>query len=556
MDLRTNGLLSIDNSQEIDRIEIDVIEEYNSFIGKFIKINSLSDTSLFLTASCRNTIVSKTHDIFCRIALLENSLKQGKCPDKIEVDNKFVASAINQVLAVHNCNDVKVNYQRSNILILILLNIVKIIYIAFNSWLWTRFNLKVRPKDKVLLLDTFLFKDSFDSSGYYHDRYYNNHETYLDKHHQSKIFFAPTLYGLKHPWDYISLFKQIKLSDRNFLIKESWLKLSDYLFAIFNSIIIPLRIKKYPNFRGIDVSQILRKEVLSDVASPSLFRALCQYRFIKRLSKENVQICGAVNWFENSVNDRALNLSFRSYYPKTNVRGYQGFMPIRYYASLQPQSYELLAGVLPNELYVINEETRLLYKKTCKDLPLKLSPAFRFSYLFDLKDKRSHSDKMVLISLPGAGMDAESIGIIRNYLFIADSLDSNVRVMVKVHPTRKIKQLIKLASEFSDQRLEYTNKGIPELLESANVLISSGSSVCVEAVSAGIPVAIYGSRSGITMNPIQSTVPNSNWCVFYSEQQLKTFLKVAFSKDDRISIVNKLFTPINRENAMELFKCI
>ena len=557
MDLRTNGLLSIDNSKEIDRIENDVIEEYNSFIGEFIKINFLSDTSLFLTASCRNTIVSKTHDIFCRIALLEKNLTHGKYPDLVKVDNKFVAKAIKQVLSAHKCNNVKISHDNTrNIFVLILLNFVTIFYIALNSWLWTRFNCKVRPKDKVLLVDTFLFKNSIDSSGFYKDRYYSNHEAYLTEQQLSGLYFAPTLFGLKNPWNYISLFRRIKLSDRNFLIKESWLKLSDYLFSLYFSIIIPLRVKKYPYFRGIDVSHIIRREVLSDIASPSLFRALCQYRFIRRLSKETVHICGVVNWFENSVNDRAFNLSFKKYYPNTYVKGYQGFMPIRYYASLQPQSYELMASVLPNELYVVNDDIRTLYKKTCKDLPLKLSPAFRFTHLFDLNDKRSDSDKIVLISLPGAGMDNNSIGMIQNYLLIADSLGKRVRVIVKIHPTSKKDHLMKLAPEFSDPRLEYTSKGIAELLESAYVLISSASSVCVEAISVGIPVAIYGNRSGVTMNPIPKTVPVCNWCVFYSEDQLKNFLKKALIKDERKTIVTKLFMPVGKENTRELFRCI
>ena len=558
VDLRTNGLLSIDNAKKIDIIENNTIVEYNAFVDEFIKINCLANTDLLLTASCRNTIISQTHDAFCRIALLEESIKKDKCQDCIRVDNKFVADAMNQVLIRNKCTNTKINYQSSsNIFVLVLLNLVKTIYIALNSWFWPRLFLsKIKPKGKVLFVDTFLFKNSFDSSGRYQDRYYTRHEAYLTKQEQNRMYFAPTLYGLKHPWDYISLMKHIKSSDRNFMIKEAWLNLSDYLFSIFYSIIIPLKIKKYPTYHGIDIEHIVRREVLCDIASPSLFRALCQYRFIRRLSKENVDICGVVNWFENSVNDRALNLSFKDYYPKVSIKGYQGFMPIRYYASLQPQSYELKARVLPDVLYVMNEEVMSLYRKTCKDLPLKLSPAFRFSHLFNLQDRRSLVEKMILISLPGAGMINESVGIIRSYLLIADSLDQNVRVVVKAHPTCTRKQLIKLASEFSDQRLEYTDKDIPELLESAYVMISAASSVCVEAVAVGIPVALYGSRSGITMNPIPLNVPNNIWSIFYSEDQLEYFLKEALNKNDRISIVNKLYAPINKENTMELFECV
>mgnify|MGYP004003313095 len=39
VDLRTNGLLSIDNAKKIDIIENNTIVEYNAFVDEFIKIN-------------------------------------------------------------------------------------------------------------------------------------------------------------------------------------------------------------------------------------------------------------------------------------------------------------------------------------------------------------------------------------------------------------------------------------------------------------------------------------------------------------------------------------
>lgn len=557
-DFRINSLLSNDNAKKIDIIERDTINEYNAFIGEFIKINSLASTDLLLTASSRNTVVSRTFDTFCRISLLEKIIKKDKCQGSIRVDNKFVADAFNKVLVKNKCVNTKITYQRSsNIFVLVSLNLLKTVYIALNSWFWPLlFHNKIKPKGKVLFVDTFMFKNSFDSSGRFHDRYYTNHEAYLTSQQQSNLYFAPTLYGFKHPRDYISLLKQIKLSDRKFLVKEAWLNIFDYLYSILYSFVIPLKIKSFPTFHGIDVSNLVRREVLCDIASPSLFRALCQYRFIRRLSKENINISGVVNWFENSVNDRALNLSFKDYYPNLSVKGYQGFMPIPYYASLQPQSYELKARLLPDILYVVNKEVISMYQKTCKGLPLKLSPAFRFSHLFNLQDRRTSSEKVILISLPGAGMVNESLGIIKSYLLIADHLDNNIRVIVKPHPTLTRQQLMKVAIEFSDYRLKYTNKKIPKLLESVNVVISVASSVCVEAVAVGIPVAVYGSRYGITMNPIPTYVPSNIWSIFYSEAQLEGFIKKALKKSDRTSIANKLFTPVNKKNTTELFECV
>ncbi len=556
LDLCSNGELSAEDAKLIDFLGAKVREEYDEYIGSFIEANKLKGLNLLLAASCRNTLVSKIHDSFCRIALLEEKIKQRQCPDYVKVDDAAVADVVNRILVKHKCLKTKVEYRSSdkNIFVLVLLNILMSIYIVLNSWLWSRiFFRKERPEGKVLFVDTFLFKNSIDSYGHFHDRYYTGHEEYLTRKELSDLWFAPTLYGVRHPKEYIKLFSQVAAADRNFLIKEAWLTFADYFFSLIYSFIIPFNVKGYPLFRGVDVRVVVRREVLSDIAAPALVRAICQYRFIRRLSKNGVDICGAVNWLENQVNDRALNLSFKEYYPGVQVKGYQGFMLIEYYASLQPTAYEFDAHTLPSVLHVINEECLQLHRRSCENLPLALSPAFRFAHLFDLKDRRTEGEQVVLIPLPGAGMEYASIGIIKSYLSIIAGLKKNVRVLVKPHPSYTIEQFKRLAPELSDPRLEYTDKDMPELLELASIMISTASSVCVEAVSVGIPVAIYGSRSGITMNPIPANVPNELWDVFYTSKQLAEFMQVALEKKERASIVNELFHPIDEEGTRALF---
>jgi len=560
MDLRRNGNLSVEDSMRIDVIEGEVRKEYNIYIGEFIRLNKLSGVELLLTASCRNTIVSKVHDTFCRIALLENRLKNGLCPKNIHVDDGRIAKIVRQVLKRYGCeDDTVIEYNKFGLRIacIIPLNVLKSIFTIFNSWLWTRLSsLKKRPKGDVVFVDTFLFSNSIDEHGHYEDRYYTGHEKYLGEEERRALWFAPTLYGIKYPWEYLKLFKRIAKADRNFLIKEAWLTLFDYVYSLVFSIIIPFKVKAFPAYRELDVSAMIKHEVLSDIAALSLVRALCQYRFVRRLSKEKINICHVVNWLENQINDRALNLSFKKYYPEVLTHGYQGFMIIGSYASLQPTCYELEAGTLPNILHVINDRCLLSHRKVCDKLELRVSPAFRFSYLYDIEDRRSEDEMVVILSLPAAGMLNESIGIVRSYLQVADSLEGNVRAIVKVHPSYSPEKFIRLAVEFSDKRLEYTDKKIPELLEVASVLISTASSVCVEAVSVGVPVALYGSRFGVTMNPIPENISSKLWRIFYTPEQLLEIIFRAQDNKQRSSIVKDLFHPVTKEGTRALFTCL
>jgi len=558
VDLRRSGILSVDDSILIDSIEVKVREEYNDYIGAFIEENKLSGVDLLLTASCRNTIVSGLHDTFCRVALLDERLKRNECPRQIRVDDAVTANLINQLLKKHGVNDVAVEQEATgkNLAYLLFKNFVKSVYTLASSWFWPRlFRLKKKPKGSVLFVDTFLFKDSIDANSHYHDRYYAGHEEYLDNDEKSSIWFAPTLYGIRFPWEYFKLFRNVAKADRNFLTKEAWLNLSDYIYSLIYSIVIPFKVKQYPSFRGLDVSALVWHEVFSDVMALSLVRALCQYRFIRRLSLDNINICRVINWSENQVNDRALNLAMKKFYPEVLTHGYQGFLFIGYYASLQPTCYELKAGTLPDVLHVINEYCLKSHRRVCDKLKLELSPAFRFSYLYNIKDRRQNNEMIVLIPLPGEGMLNESIGIIKSFLQIFEQLGGNVRAIVKLHPSYSFEKFIQLAPEFSDKRLEYTDKQIPDLLEVTSALISTASSVCVEAVSVGIPAAIYGSRFGVTMNPIPSIVSNKLWGVFYTPEQLIEFIQRTQNYKERLSIVKDLFQPVTADGTRALFTC-
>jgi len=89
------------------------------------------------------------------------------------------------------------------------------------------------------------------------------------------------------------------------------------------------------------------------------------------------------------------------------------------------------------------------------------------------------------------------------------------------------------------------------LLESVSLLISSASSICVEAESLGVPVAIYGNRYGVTMNPMINTEDN----IFYSQKQLGKFINNFFEKGLKKSCAKNFFFVDNGESAHELFIC-
>jgi len=551
LNLNSGGKLSASDSLLLDQLEPFVRGEYSRFTDDLIRRNKLYGLSLLLNLSCRNTIASPLLDLFCKISLLEEKLKKFETIKIIYVDNYHTAEIVNELLLKYKQDsDVKVISNSKNKYLHIIFNFIKSCYLVMIYWLWSRvMGLKTSPKGKILFVDNFILSDSFKSDGFFIDRNYTGHENYLSKEEKDLRWYAPTLVGINYPRQMLKVGKGIKSSKDNFLIQEAWLKFFDYLYAIYFSLLLPFKLKEIPKFKGISFKNFILNENSKDIASPSLMLAICKYRFIRRLSKEKINICGVVDWNENQIIDRAINLGFKDYYKNITVRGYQGFIMPEYYACAQPTCLEYTLGTLPDIMHVPGKAGNALRKSVCPQLPVQISPAFRFSHIFDTKDLRSKELPIILVALPM--IMTESKNIIKSIVDIKESLKIKVKLIIKPHPSNTLENF--LANVPEAKNLEITDKNMSELLEICSVMISSASSSCVEAVSVGIPVAIYGNRYGVTLNPIPENVPNNIWEIFYTKSQLVLFVSKAIEKKHRESIVEDLFHPMVKEGVRELF---
>ena len=551
LNLFTGGKLSASDSLLLEQLAPSVIEKYNKFTDELIRRNKFQGLSLLLNLSCRNTLASPLLDLFCKISLLEEKLKKFEDIRVVYVDNWQIAEIVNELLLkFEKKSEVKVIANTKNLYLHIIFNFIKSSYLIVSYWLWTRLmGLKITPKGKILVVDNFILIDSFKPDGSFVDRYYTSHEDYLTEDERNLRWYAPTLVGINYPRQMLRVGQGVKSSKDNFIIQEAWLTFSDYLYSIYYSLLIPFRLKEIPKFKGLSFKTFILNEKFKDIASPSLMLAICKYRFIRRLSKEKINISGVVEWNENQIIDRAINLGFKDYYKDVTVHGYQGFILPEYYACVQPTCLEYSLGTLPDIMHVPGKAGNALRKSVCNKLRVKISPAFRFSHVFNIKDLRSKKLPIILVALPM--MLGESKNIIKSIVDIEESLNINVRLIIKLHPSNSIKDFFVSVPEAKN--LEITDKNMHQLLELCSVMISSTSSACVEAVSVGIPVAIYGNRYGVTLNPIPESVSNKIWEVFYTKSQLVLFINKALGKKNRHSIVNDLFHPISKEGARQLF---
>jgi hypothetical protein len=559
LDLGNKGGLSIEDSILIDKIAPEVQNEYNKLVENLISDNALCRLDLLLSVVSRNPHHSSILSTLCKVLLLEKKLKRGDDISLIIIESPILIPTINSVLDKFNQKiPVRVRHKFPHILLIFFSGIkfIKSIYLIIISWLWPRLtkSYKIQPKESILFIDSFILPGSFTKEGDFVDRYYTGYDQNLNNAQRKKIWYSPTLFGLKTLGQCLKMSIQAKKSKHNFIFQESWLTLYDYIYAFCLTIVVPFKVKNSPLFMGHNIHQLLINEARKDILSPSLTMAICKYRFIKNLRKAGIEICHVVDWHENQTIDKALNLGFHKYYPDVIVKGYQGHVSPSYDTHKVPQSYEIENGTLPNQLYVISKNYKKTILNNCPDLDVRVASAFRYSYLYDINRRRSTSDiPTILIALP---MDIdESTNILNMCGQLQSLIDTKVSILVKHHPAHESHIFAKRVPLFFNDSFIQTNDSMSDLLKSISLVISSASSACAEAASLGIPVAMYGNRYGVTMNTILDGVNGFSNNIFYSESQLAEFIKLYLGKNGKNSSIDQTFFMDNGESVQALFVC-
>ena len=517
LDLRCNGILSIKDAKQIDLLEPIVRKEYNKYIGKLIESNNIRGLQWLLRVTCRNTDNSMLYHWLCKLSLLEFKLQEGDVIDNIKIDFFPLKSSINQLLKKYNyqCTVDVLGKQKSRLFIF-LSNLYKSLYHTANNYLWGKFfSNKIIPDERILLLDTFFLINTI-KDGVVDDRYYPGFADNVTVIRKEFIFYLPILYGLRTPLDYFRQFKAVAELPEKVILKEHWLKIVDYIYAIWKSIVLPNTIVNIPLLRGLDIKDLVRNELIQDQAGVSLIQSVLIERSFMRYKKSGVRLSGVIDWFENQTVDRAIYLGVRRNYPDIHIKGYQGFVVGKGYVGLQPIQYEYDGGVLPDELLVMGDAYVEDRKKECTELPISSAPAFRMQDTLSYSRENSLKKDLVILAMPMSLIEASEIV----NLALSVELPVNLKWIIKVHPTISNKKFKQIIPESIDDSLEFTNQSLVELFRRGYLLVTAASSVALDAVLCDVPVVILGARTTYTNNPLADIVSDEYWRVCYTAEDL------------------------------------
>lgn len=532
LDFRSKGKINPRYFELFNEIANDIHEPFVNLIGAISREHGKRIDWWVSSPASRNTFVSPLFYYCCCIALLQKLLNEKESFMGIITDSKAFKKILDYYLFKHGATTsvtlARLPLKRG------LKKLVRPIYVVFGIPLThllqyfaarqTRFLRKPVPSEPLILIDTFVMRGHIEK-----DRYYPGLTDSLSEEKKKSVWFAPHLYGFR-PWQYLGVVTQLRKSERNFLLKDDFLKFIDYLRPWFNYFrICKLRVNPL-FFQGIDISPVVREELVSFKNLGSSYVPLLNYRFAQRLKEAGVNLKCVIDWFENQVIDRGWNAGFRHFFPDVETIGYQGFFASAHYLCMYPTQEEKKSKVIPCKVAIMGNGLVRSVRRFCSDLDVFIVPAFRFQHVWR---KRKYfptpNEYTILVALPIH--INEAIRMLNLFVSVANEAPDKIRFWIKPHPTTSESKIQKSFGTVWPERFEFARGNFGDCVERSNLFISSATSTCMETLAKGIPVIIVGNSFGLTEHPIPDSITDDIWRLCYTPEEIERAIKHYKSRD-------------------------
>jgi len=363
-------------------------KDFNLLITKAINQKKNNLTLLLSNPISRNPLLSKLYYNFCVAIFVKENISKYTETKKIIFDSYALAKLLKPFLKSKKIN-IKVDEKLNNKFLFLgftkmFFNLGKIlikkIYQLFICKT-TTLNKKKKIYNKIILIDTFVLP------GYYtKDRYFNGLQNSLNKFEKEKVFYSPVI-AYTSIKDYYKVYKKLRSSKLNFILKEDFLKFYDVFSSVSEIFFSKFSKFKNINFKNIDFSNLLNFEIINGVGDDMTLEGVLNYKFVKRLKERKVSIKTVIDWWENQAIDKGLSKGIRTFYPGTNLLGYLGYYPRQFELQLSPLKIEYDLKYTPTKIAVTGNKIKKKINILAKKIKVITAPAFRFSYLWGLKKK-------------------------------------------------------------------------------------------------------------------------------------------------------------------------
>lgn len=543
--------LNINQTKLLNEISFQVRKKFDDFIAQISFPHAGNLDWLVSTPASRDLYLSSLFRNLCDLYLIKRLLGRGENYDIIIVDN-FAFKAVLDDFLKQNDYKIKVSYKTGflkSVLIVIKRFVSLFIHSLVRFFVIGKRSGQFKPAKAVTLLDCFVLKSSIKGNKY-HDRYYTGLFEFIGEEEKQNFYYLPEYaFGF---CDSIRSFKKIRKLDDNFLVKDDFLKISDYLYALLYWFRVLRIITVKSSVDDFELQSLVKYELYFRSVNLSSYNALLNYCFVKRLQERNIKIKKLIDWNENQVIDKGLISGFHEFYPDVKILGYRGYIISDQYIHVFPTSFEKSNGVIPDTIAVTGKVLIEPLKEFCPDLVVVSAPAFRFSHLWEERKFEPDPEYFtVLVALPLSLEESRYIlNLVRRTI---TKLDENTIFLLKAHPINTQETIRNLLGKAWPRRFQFVTGDFCSAVERSNLVISKNSCVCVETIAKGVPIIIIALESDFLKNPIPAGSDEKIWKIVYTENELLeaiNYFRIK-SKDQNTSNIYKLIGEEIREKYFE-----
>ncbi|MFA4955752.1 MAG: hypothetical protein WC556_02110 [Candidatus Methanoperedens sp.] len=546
-----------------DQVAADLRISYVRWVDNLNRLHGNDIEWWFGSISSRNPYHNNIFQYCCYLEILERlQINDDKRPMLVVLESPGLARAIMKWADGKNiANDIihksrlEIGFSESSIFFL---RWGKFIIIAIMRWIAAYITGKMfeskKFKDMVVILDTFVHDYSLNEDGTFKDRYFPYLHEYLSKKGKT-VVVHPVLVGFNY--NYFSIYKKMRKSKTNFIMKEDFLHFSDYLSAFIYPLKVLWQKIKAPLFQGFDISDILKEERIENPVTPAL-EAILIYRLFLRLGTSGLRPELIIDWYENQVIDKALIAGVRKAFPTVKIIGVQMFIHSFNLISQFPSQSEAEANIIPHLLLETSRYQCQRVKSFTEAISCSSAAALRYSHIFDEPEKNQAQEAKSILALLPFTID-ESVEILETLKEILEVIRDDIRILIKGHPDYTSEELINSFGEkIWPDRFEIYRGTLSEVLNHALLVISSNSSSMVEAATKGIPVIFLGRQTAINYNMLQdSKIDIVTECFSTSELviAIEKYLNLTPTEKTKYKEMGKklrdlFFTPVNEETLL------
>ena len=414
LDLRFKGQIDPKLNPLFNKIANDVRSNFNDLVSKISEPNKTCIDWWVGGPASRNTLVSPFFHYYCAFHLVDELCRKNYDISEIIVESFALEKILKQYFRV-NGKSIQIKYKGKRLnshFKQFIIPFVKIPLLLFRRIYQclcakkTKYLQRPISDKNLTLIDVFVFPGYISK-----DRYYNGLWDNLNSKERETTFFVPTFVGIPRK-KILSTYEELRTADRNFLIKDDYLKIRDLLFAtghyfrLFKIKIIQARVF------GIDISSLVKEELRSMQGYSGAVKGLLNYRFVKRIKEQKIKLRLVIDWFENQIVDKGWNAGFIKYYSDITIIGYRGYIPSLQYLCSYPSKIENSSGILPSQIAVVGNGFINSTKEFAPSLKVEVSPAFRFQNVWNERTaKPDTSYYTIFVALPI--MSKESFNILK-----------------------------------------------------------------------------------------------------------------------------------------------